>query len=234
MKIAVIISDPLQCVICADTIETEHTFTEIPTKWELFDIVVYENIFDMSDLMSKWPETLFYPVEDHKYPNREQLENLNTFPIIPIDVVERRAIVNATRLLKNREKIAIALGIGIRTLSGKLRSYGYPQRWEEAHVAIRRFPQYLRPLAEYVKTSVSDEEFQQPLDYLSVLFPHIFTFANGMLYYRAGSLTHKSVQERLAKVFGMEYNDFVALFFMCPDRKIWLEKVYEHVFGQVC
>jgi DNA-binding NtrC family response regulator len=46
-----------------------------------------------------------------------------------LDEIERRTIVaTLERFGGHRAKAAEALGIGIRTLSGKLRSYGYAPR----------------------------------------------------------------------------------------------------------
>jgi DNA-binding NtrC family response regulator len=48
---------------------------------------------------------------------------------LPLDEIERRTIIaTLERFRGHRAKTAQALGIGLRTLSGKLRSYGYAPR----------------------------------------------------------------------------------------------------------
>ncbi|MEX2315926.1 MAG: sigma-54 dependent transcriptional regulator [Pirellulales bacterium] len=62
--------------------------------------------------------------------NRESLTNANGPPAgLTLDEVERRLIVaTLERFDGHRGKTADALGIGVRTLSGKLRSYGFAPR----------------------------------------------------------------------------------------------------------
>ena len=57
------------------------------------------------------------------------LENQDLLVGMKLDDVERRLIeTTLARFEGHRAKTAAALGIGIRTLSGKLRSYGYAPR----------------------------------------------------------------------------------------------------------
>jgi DNA-binding NtrC family response regulator len=61
---------------------------------------------------------------------RESSQQSATTPAdMTLDEIERRTIVaTLERFGGHRAKTAEALGIGIRTLSGKLRSYGYAPR----------------------------------------------------------------------------------------------------------
>jgi transcriptional regulator with GAF, ATPase, and Fis domain len=67
---------------------------------------------------------------DHKNQNITQADPLRDIPApVTLDEAERRLIVaTLERFEGHRAKTAEALGIGVRTLSGKLRSYGYATR----------------------------------------------------------------------------------------------------------